>query len=83
MSSKQIELRLNNLPLASFVDGHQLSVNRETGELDVVFFQINPLEAPEKGILNGAATAHVRLSLAQAKKLIEDMTKNINDFENK
>lgn len=82
MREKQMNLRINNVPLAASVDGHQLMTDNHSGVADLLFFQINP------GSINDAnadaiAAARVRLTLDQLKQLNADIVNAIEKYEHK
>ena len=80
MPNKQLNLKINNLPIAAAVDGHQISINDNTGDADLIFFQINPMGSSSE-TMDGVATAHLRLSLNQIEHLMKDLADGIKKFE--
>lgn len=80
MKEQKVNLRINNVPVAASVDGHQLSVENRTGVADLLFFQVNP------GSIDGAnaeaiATGRVRLSVTQLKGLRDAIDDAIAKYE--
>ncbi|MBQ3348587.1 hypothetical protein IJG90_03675 [Candidatus Saccharibacteria bacterium] len=78
--SKPIKLLIENLPVAASADGHQISINQNTGEADLIFFQISPNE-PRDGEINGVAVSHLRLSNNQITRLLEDITRGLDNYK--
>lgn len=76
-----MNLRINNIPLASSVDGHQLSVENRTGIADLLFFQVNPGSA-EGNNMDAIAAGRVRLSVAQLKGLRDAIDDAVAKYEN-
>lgn len=71
-NKKEIKLIGEGL-LAPLIDGHQIVINDDKTEADIIFFQVLPITATEDGI-SGAPVAHLRLSVDQLKAFIKNAT---------
>jgi len=85
MPDNQVQANLNlqiSIP-AIATDGNALSVNNETGETSLVFFQIAPNPDPKPEQVQGNAVANVRLTFQQLKQLNEAISKAVKNYEAK
>lgn len=81
--NSQTKLKLIGRELvAPLVDGHQILINDDGTEADILFFQIMPGTAKD-GEISGIPVAHLRLSMAQLDAFIQNATKAKNDHSKK
>lgn len=83
MPDKTMQLKVSNRVPAHIVDGHQIFINEQNGDVSVMFLQVFPLPADPNGALEAGITNHVRMSYEQAEKLCETLKNALDDFKKK
>lgn len=76
-----LNLTVNTPAIAT--DGNAISVNNDTGDTSLIFFQIAPQQDPKPEQMHANAVANVRLTLIQLKQLAESINKAVAGFEAK
>ena len=65
------------------VDGHQIAINDENGDVSIVFFQVFPFPIDKDGGLEAEVVSNVRLTLGQAEMLRKTLVEVIEEFKNR
>lgn len=82
MQSSKKQLVINTPPAAITPDGQQIAVNNTTGEVSLVFIQVDPFNSNENTI-SGMAVANIRMPINSARELRDSLNKSIDDFDQK